>query len=234
MSAGGVTDMEKQKYNQRIAGILFLLGTIFGVFSVSSVIDNSDYLSLVAQYRNEVLFAGVAQLLMALSYLGFAIFLFLAIKKYNESLSHVFIVSRILATVFNILGLTIIILLLNLSELYTSNLMDTSYFEVIGSLLKESRDILNHIIMIIMHCVGGLSLYYLLLRNELTWKWLSYAGLGASLLTVALSFLVLFNQIEIISNVYIGLSFPLIIVELILAVILIMKRLTIEDKKTHV
>ncbi len=225
--------MINYKRNEKIAGILFLSGVVLGVMSVSSIIDGEDYLSVASSNFGSVVFSGISQLLMSLLYLGFALYLLPTLLKHHSTNSYIFITSRILSTVLNIMGIVVMLSILKLSELYSVSLNTPNIYETLGSVLRFSRDTLNHIMMIFVHSIGGLALYFITLRYKLVWNWLSIFGIIASIIALITCIVVSYNKIEIVSAYYIMLSVPIMLVEIAFALTLIFKGLNkSENNKT--
>lgn len=108
-------------------------------------------------------------------------------------------------------------------EFVKSPSLNTSEAEIIGSVLRSTRDYINHVFMILFLCIGNLMFYILLLRSKLIPKWLSIWGLFGNSLSVVASLLVLFQVIEIITSEYLALNVPTAIQELILGIWLMIK-----------
>ena len=207
-----------------IAGVLFIIGTIAGILSIAPAIDSSDYLIQASANENQVIIAAIFQFIMSVAYVGFAILLYTIIRKYNESLATGFIGFRLIAGVLNIIGVVVILLILTLSQEYIeAGAPDSSYFQTLGVLLRSSRDIVNHVAMILVHCIGGLMLYYIFYKTKLVPKWLSVWGFIGTMFTIVATLLVLFSLIDIVTPIYIGLSMPMALLEMVLAVWLIVK-----------
>lgn len=208
------------------AGSLFIIGTIAGVLSIAPAIDTSDYLVQASANEYQVIIAAVFQFIMAIAYIGFAVLLYPILKKFNDSLAVGFISFKLIAGVFNLIGVIVILLLLTLSKEYIeAGSPDSSYFQTFGTLLRSTRDLVNHVVMILVHCLGGLMLYYIFYKTRLVPRWLSYWGFVGTIFTIVTTFLVLFSVIEIVTPIYIILSMPMALLELVLAIWLIIKGL---------
>ncbi|XMB66685.1 DUF4386 domain-containing protein [Mycoplasmatota bacterium zrk1] len=207
-----------------IAGLLFIIGTIAGILSIAPAIDASDYLFKASANANQVIIASIFQFIMATAYIGFAILMYPILRKFNECLAIGFIGFRFIAGVFNIIGVIAILLLLTLSqEFIKAGMPDSSYFQTLGVLLRAGRDLVNHVAMILVHSLGGLMLYYIFYKTKLVPRWLSGWGLIGTVLTILASLLVMFQLIDIITPIYIVLSLPMALLEIVLAIWLIVK-----------
>ena len=232
-----MSNQERSQKNYRrtevIAGILFLVGTFVGLLSISPAVDGSDYLIQAYEDMNQVKIAALFQFIMAVSYIGFVILLFPLLQPRNKYLSIGFIGFRLIAGVFNIFGVIIILVLVTLSKEYVdANAFEVSYFETLGTLLRSGRDIINHIVMILLHCIGGMTLYILLFKTKIVPRWISLWGIIGTIITVVATLLVLFDLIGIITTIYITLSIPLALLEIVFAVWLIFRgfKTSIESK----
>ena len=135
-----------------------------------------------------------------------------------------FLSFRIIAAVLNIIGFISLLMLLSLSqEFVRERTPDSSYFQTSGDLLRSGRDFVNHIAMILTLSVGSLMFYFSLYQTKLIPRWLSFWGLLSTIFTILASILIMFHIIDIITAIYIGLNFPLILLEMVLAIWFIIK-----------
>ena len=209
-----------------LVGVLYILGFVAGVVSVSPVVDNSDYLAKSAVNSNQVYMAAFFQFLMAIFYIGIAIVLFPILKIYNEKLAIGFLSFRIIAVLFVLIGTVILLLILKISHQYLKmSPSDTSYFQMIGSLLKTARDFVNHVGMVILLCISGIMLYTILIQSGLIPVWISVWGILGSSIAIIASILVMLKYIEILTPTYLILNIPIVLQEIIFAVWLIFKGL---------
>ena len=208
----------------RLAGSLLLIGMLAGIFSVSPAIDSTNYLTEAAANPNQVNIAALFQFAMSLAYTGFAILLYPIIKRFSSSLSIGFLSFRIMAVSLSIIGTTLLLSILALSEVFVQNLsQDASAIEALGHVLKTSRDYINHVFMVLVLCAGNFMLYVLLLNSKLIPKWLSIWGMVGAFLSIVASVLVLFRMVDIITPQYLILNVPTALQEIILGIWLIIK-----------
>jgi hypothetical protein len=207
-----------------IAGVLYIVGIIAGVLSISTAIDAPDYLLKASANTNQVLLAALFQFIWTIAYIGFAVILYPILRKYKESLALGFLSFRIIAAVLNIIGFIILLLLLSLSqEFVKAGTPDLLYFQTVGDLLRSGRDFVNHVAMILASSIGGLMFYFLLYHSKLIPKWLSIWGTIGTVFTILASLLVMFKMIDILTATYLGLNLPLVFLEIVLAIWLITK-----------
>lgn len=215
--------MDLVKSKTTISGFLFLVVIVAGVFSVAPAVDGTNYLTEAAANPNQVIFATLCQLMMAFAYLGIAILLYPIIKIFDKNLSLGFLSFRIVAASLVIIAALLLPLILTLSEEFAKNPTQASTLAALGTLLKNMRDHINHVFMIIVLCAGNLMFYILLFRSNLIPRWLSLWGMLGNLLSIIASVLVLYQAVDIITTTYILLNVPTAIQELILALWLIIK-----------
>jgi hypothetical protein len=205
-----------------LAGVLYFLGIIAGVFSVVPVIDIPDYLVQISANASQVNSGAFFQFLMTAAHVGMAIALYPILKKHNESLALGYVGSRLVAAAFNVIGVVILLLLFTLSqEFVKAGTPVSSHFQTIGGLLRTGRDLFNHVGVILIMSMGGLMFYYLLYQIKFVPRWLAGWGLVGSAAAIVASFLFMLRVIDLMTSVY--MDFPLALQEMVFAVWLIVK-----------
>ncbi len=207
-----------------IAGILIITGMIAGMLSVVPAVESTDYLTEVSANQNKVLLGAFFQFTLVPIYIGFALLLYSILRKYNESLAIGFVSFRIIAGIFQLIGVIILPLFLLLSqEFIKSTTHDLLFFQTLGDVLKLGRDLANHVGMMLATGLGNLILFYIFYKTKLIPRWLSSWGLIGNMLAMLASFLILFRLIDVITPHFIFLTAPLVIQEIGLAIWLIAK-----------
>ncbi|SMG29075.1 protein of unknown function [Marivirga sericea] len=212
------------KKKERIVGLFLFVGIVTGIFSIAPAIDSIDYLKEAALNSNQVIIAAIFQFAMSLIYLGIAVLLYPIVKPYSKTLSLGFLSFRIIAVTLSIAGTILMLTVLSLSKDYVGS--NTEYILMIQTLadvLKSSRDVVNHIFMILILCSGNIMLYILFIKSKLIPNWVSYWGIIGAILSIIASGLVLFDILGIITFDYILLNTPTAILDLILSAWLIFK-----------
>ncbi|RIH62757.1 DUF4386 domain-containing protein [Mariniphaga sediminis] len=162
----------------RLAGLIMLIGMVAGIFSVAPVIDSADYLKEAFRQSNQVIVAAIFQFTLSLTYMGFAVLIYPVIKKFSDSLSLGFLSFRILAVSVSIIGTILLLSLLTLSEVFVQNESpNTLDFEALGTILKSTRDTINHIFMVLLLCVGNIMLYIFFIKARLMFRWILIWGI---------------------------------------------------------
>lgn len=223
--------MKKSRRTTLLAGLLIITGMIAGILSVVPVIEQADYLLLTAANENQVFIGAFFQFMMIPAYVGFALCLYPTLKKENEALSLGFVGFRLITAMFHFLGVILLPLFLILShEFVQAGTPDASYFQTLGELLKSGRDLVNHVALILALGVGDLLLFFILYQSRLVPRWLSVWGFLATALTIGASFMVLFNWVDVVTPLYLGMNVPLALHGLVFAIWLMTKGF---DTKSH-
>lgn len=182
----------------------------------------------------QVLIATFFQAAMAVVYVVVTVIFYPILKKYSKSLAVGYFGFRIIGAGFLFTGIGSLLLLLGLSQnSAAAGQADSSYFEVIAELLRQGRDMLNHIGMILPWSIGGLILYYCLYKIRLISRWLSIWGIVGSTLTLLATLLLMLNMIELVSPVYFMLNAPIAFCELVVAIFLIVRGFNPMDIKSN-
>ena len=216
--------MNSNRKRTIIAGSLYIVGTVAGVFSISTAVDAPDYLVKASANANQVLTSALFQFIMTIAYLGFTITLYPILRKQMESLALGFLSFRIVAAVLNIIGFLFLLMIMSLSQQYVkAGTHDLSNFQTLGDLLRTGRDFINHVAMIFATSVGGLMFYLLLFKTKLIPRWLSLWGFIGTIFTIFASLLVMYKMIDILTSTYLVFNLPLILLEIVLAIWFITK-----------
>jgi len=216
--------MNSNRKTAIIAGILIIIGMVAGILSIVPSVESPDYLTEVFANQNQVLTGAFFQFTLVPIYIGFALLLYPILKKYNESLAIGFVSFRIIAGIFQLIGVIVLPLFLLLSqEFLKSTTPDLLYFQTFGDVLKLGRDLANHVGMMLATGLGNLILFYMLYKTKLVPRWLSSWGLIGNTLAMLASFFILFRLIDVITPHFIVLTIPLVLQEIVLAIWLIVK-----------
>lgn len=206
-----------------ITGVLLIAGLVTGILSVVPVIDGADYLVEASIHENQVLIGAFFQLLMVAAYVGIPIFLYPILSKHNKGLALGSAAFGIIAGVFIIIGVIILLLLLTVShEFAKAGTLNVSYFQTLGGLLREGRDLVNHVATTLAFVLAMLLYNCIFYQTKLVPQWLSVLGLIGSTLSILASLLFMIRFIDLDST-YMMLNFPIAIQQLVLAIWLIIK-----------
>lgn len=211
--------------NRRTAiafGVLLIAAIICGVLNSVPAIEAPDYLEKLDSIESRILVAVFFQAAMATIYVAIAVIMYPIVKTDSRNAALAYFAFRVIGAAFLFVGIVSLLLLLALGRRFaqadTPNLTD---FEMIGALLRQARDWLNHIGMILPWSIGGVFLYRAFLRTRLIPRWLSIWGLVGTGLTLVATILYMLDQIQIVTTTYFALNVPSALLEITLAVYLI-------------
>ncbi|MFD2045686.1 DUF4386 domain-containing protein [Ornithinibacillus salinisoli] len=203
---------------------MLIFSFVFGVLSSVPTLEHPNYLGKLAEIEMQVLVAIFFQAAMAIVYVLITVLFYPIVKKYNKSLAVGYFAFRIIGAGFLFVGIGSLLLLLGLSQSFVAASQANSlYFEIIAELLRQGRDILNHIGMILPWSIGGLILYFCLYKIRLVPMWLSIWGIIGYTLSLVSTFLLMLNIIALMNPVYFILNAPVALCELLLAIYLIVR-----------
>ena len=206
------------------AGILIIIGMVAGILSIVPSVESPDYLTEVSANQNQVLSGAFFQFTLVPIYIGFALILYPIIQKYSKSLAIGFVSFRVIAGVFQIVGVIALPIFILLSQEYLeSTASDLMFFQTFGAVLKLGRDLANHVGVMLATGLGNLILFYIFYNTKLIPRWLSSWGLIGNALAMLASFLILFQLIDVVTYHFAVLIIPLVLQEIILAIWLIVK-----------
>ena len=210
-----------------IVGVLYIIGTVAGVLSAivsTPILDGPDFLIKVSANENQFVIAALFVLLMGLALAMVPVMLFPIFRKINEVLAVGYVVFRgALETMTSIATVILWLFLLIVGREYVAaGAPDASYFQTMGSLLKEGIAP----IMGIVFSLGALMLYYLLYQSKLIPRWISGWGVFAIIMHLATSFLIMFQLQSPFSTINIVMNAPIALQEMVMAVWLIVKGFT--------
>jgi len=206
-----------------ITGVLLIAGLVTGIFSVVPVIDGADYLVKASTNENQVLTGAFSQLLMVVTYVAVPIVLYPILSKPNKSLALGSVAFGIIAGVFIIVGVIILLLLLSLSREFAEvGAQNDSYFQILGGLLREGRDLVNHVATTLAFVLAMFLFNCIFYQTQIVPRWLSVSGILGSALSIfaSLLFMIRFIGLDV---TYMMLNIPIAFQQLVLAIWLIMK-----------
>jgi len=216
--------MNTYRMNAVGAGVLYIIGTVAGIFSLiygGSVLDMPDYLAQVSADPNQVVIGSLFILTMGLALAMVPVVLFPVLKKFNEVLAVGYVIFRgALETCgYFILAIGWISITL-ISQAYVT--ADTSYFQSLGDLVLKTHDQIGNI-MTIVFILGALMFYSALYQSKLVPRWLSSWGLLTAIPYLAAGVLGMFALVNQMSSTYMFMVIPLALQEMVLAIWLIVK-----------
>ncbi|SOE23831.1 protein of unknown function [Spirosomataceae bacterium TFI 002] len=215
----------------RVAGALIILGIITGVLSIVPSVESEKYLEEVYLNQSQVFTGAIFQFFLIPIYIGFSLLLYPILKQFNESLSIGFVGFRFMAGVFQLIGILLLPIFVVLSQMYaTAPSTELGFYKSLGEVLRVFRDLTNHLGVIVSTGLGNLLFYTILFREKLIPQWLSIWGVVGNIILIVAGFLIMFQEIQVVSKAYGLLAAPLVLQEIVLAILLILKGLKISSK----
>jgi len=208
--------------NQNIArtmGVLFLIGTVSGVFSrviTAPILGSEDTLASIAVNESQITLAALLVMTMGLALAMIPVVAYPVLKIYDEILAMGYVVFRGALEGALYLGIVVSwLLLLPLSRAYQAGSAQAASARAIAAILLETPA-LGAALMAVFG-FGGIMLYALLFRAKLVPLWLSGWGFIAILLNITAGILAMFGVLSPVSKVSTVLQLPIFLQEIVLA-----------------
>jgi len=216
--------MENRRKISATVGVLYILGTVFGIASVALMnpISNAEsYLIEIAGNNLRYISGAIAVLLMGVSLTFIPIVLFPILKRNYEKSALVCLVFRSgLEMVNYIFAALLALALLALAENSVQLTSDAGIAYLIGDTLKE---LYGNPVLVIVFSIYAATLYAVFYRSKLIPRWISLFGFVAIALHFSAGLLVLFGVQEDFSTSNLILNFPIFLQEMVMAFYLIIR-----------
>ena len=218
--------MKKERKLTALAGVFYVLGTVFGVLSMlftATLRGDDNLLGLVNQNPNSLVTGALFVLLMGLSLSFMAIVLYPVLQRQNAMFAMGYVVFRGgIEMVMYIASVLSWLFLLPLSRYVVQNglLMDAGVNAFAQTLLNTDQIAL---ISTIVFLIGAIMFYVTLYQGRLVPRWLSGWGLIAAVPYLAAYLLQIFSVISDADPIFAVLVAPLAIQEMVLAGWMIVK-----------
>jgi hypothetical protein len=217
--------VNKNRKTAIIVGLLYIIGTVAGVFSVlitQPVLMAPDYLVQVSANENLIILGSLLVLTMGFSLALVPVLLFPILKKHNEVLAIGYVVFRGALEMVCYIAIAICwFFLIQVSlETTVAEASNAEYLQSLGAVFLKGNDSIANILVIVFS-LGALMLYFLLYQSQLVPRWISAWGLIAILLHFSTAFLMMFRILDSDSVSIINL--PIFVQEMVMAIWLIVK-----------
>lgn len=224
--------MNTYRKNAVMAGVLYFLGTVFGVLGtvvggevLTSLISGKllvgvDMLSLVAANASRLTWGAFLTFMMGISLVAMTVFLYPVMRKASEELAMGMVLFRgALEGMFYLSSTLIILTFVMLGKNYVAGGADSAVLQSMTSLLYQFENLRNPI-MTIIFLIGATCIYLTFYRARLIPRWLSVWGFIAVVASLAAALLKFFHMDTGIGFYLEMVMFPQ---ELVMAVWLIVK-----------
>ena len=195
--------MNTYRKNAVMAGILYLLGTVFGVLGavvggevLTSIISGKplvgvDILSLAAANTSQLTAGSFFTLMMGISLVAMTVFLYPVMRKASKELAMGMVLFRgALEGVFYFLSTLTFLTLIAVGNTYVATGSDSAVLQTIGNLLYQFET-LKAPVSSIVFLIGATCIYLTFYRTRLIPRWLSvwgFIGVATSLAAALLNF----------------------------------------------
>jgi hypothetical protein len=180
--------MKTYRINATMTGVLYLLGSAFGVASavvggsvISSIVQTNpfaggDLLDLVVNDSSRILWGSFLVLLMGISLVGMTAFLYPVIKKDNEELAIGMLLFRgAMEGAYYIIATLGFLLLLAIGSEYVATGADSTVLQSMANVVYRFLDLLGPI-GTILFLIGAICIYISFYRTKLIPRWLTIWG----------------------------------------------------------
>ncbi len=197
--------MNTYRKNAVMTGILYFMGTVFGVAGVliggevlTSIIAGKplvgvDLLSLVAANSSQLTWGAFFTFMMGISLVGMTVFLYPVLRKASKELAIGMVLFRgALEGIFYCLSTLTILTLIAVGNTYVASGSNSAVLQTIGNLLYQFENLKGPISTIIF-IIGGTFIYLIFYRTRLIPRWISVWGFIAVVASLASSLLKFFH-----------------------------------------
>jgi len=220
--------MDRYRRTVAVAGVLFGIGTVAGLVSVSltdPVLSAPNVLASVAAAESTVYFGALLELAMGLALVGMSVLLYPVLAGFDVRAAVGYFGARLVEFVIYIVGVISLLSLVTLGRDYAAaGAPAQAHYQTMVQVALEAREWGGHVILdVAVFPLGALLFYYVLHGARLVPRWLSTWGLAGAALYWAAAPLVLFGALEPFSSAHIALQAPLGIQEIVLALWMIFR-----------
>lgn len=210
----------------RVVGILYIIGTLSGSLSAASIttiLGGPDPLAAAADQPVRVHVGALAVLSMGVALAFIPLLVYPILRAQNEILALGYVVFRSALEMFGYLAIVAVwVVLVPLGETSIAATGDAATFQAVGTMLIEVEHALSAVVTV-MFSIGAVLFNYLLYRSRIVPRWLSAWGLLAAVPYLITGLLTLAVLVQPFSPVLVGLSLPMAIQEMVLALWLVFK-----------
>lgn len=198
--------MNTYRINAVMTGVLYFLGTVFGVLgvviggevfaslTVSTPLAGVDILSLVAANSSKLSGGAFFTIMMAISLVAMTVFLYPVLRKDSEELAMGMVLFRgALEGTWYFISTLGLLTLVALGNEYIATGADSVALQSMGNVLYQFQDRLAAVGPIFFH-IGAACLYLSFYRTRLIPRWLSVWGLIGVVTSTAAALLHFFHM----------------------------------------
>jgi Domain of unknown function (DUF4386) len=208
-------------------GICFISAAVFSIIGLKlygPILNETNYTGTAHLHKGQIVFAALCELILIVSMLGSAVFMFPYLNRSNSNMGVAYICFRAFESLFVSIGLIAILTVLSISMAYSNGVIQSvDAFQVVGYAFKAIHKwcfiIGPNFMLAINTCIYN----YAFFKNKILPKYLNIWGIFAALLIMFAALLEMFEVIEQISIWGILLALPIAFFEMTFAVWVIVK-----------
>lgn len=209
-----------------LIGILYIIGTVTSLINVillEPILEESNYLTEIAENQNTVITAVILEIIMAIALLGISVLIFPILKQHENRIAIGYVVSRSIEVLIILVGHISLLALVSLSKGYEeAGSPSDSSFRTVGEMLVSIGDWTHILGPMLAFGITALILNYSLYKSKVVPRFLSLWGfIGGILIIIAAVWGML--GLDPFSTTAIIMFFPIALNEMILALWLIFK-----------
>jgi hypothetical protein len=222
--------MKNYRKTAIIVGILFIIGTVSGIFSqvvTAPIMGDAGYPLNIATNENRWVIGSLLILVMGLPLSMIPAMLYPIFKQYNEPLAIGAILFRGVLEAVTYVAMTLVMLsLLSVSQAYIqTGTTAVSIYQTASSLLINANQWIEQLLAIFF-TIGAMMIYYLCYRMRLVPRWLSGWGFVGAVLYFFAPFISMLGPqhlaLSLDSKLFLLMA-PLALQEMVFAIWLIVK-----------
>ena len=210
-----------------VVGILFIIATVTSILGylviLEPILNVPDHLTNISKNETQMIIGILIDSINSIAVVVIPVMLFPIFKKHNEALALGYLASRIIESLILIIGAISLLSLVTLSQEYMQAGSPTnSYFLPASTLLLAIDDWTFLLGPGVAFSFTALILNYLLYQSQLVPRFLSAWGLLGAILLLTADLLAIFF-LSTTSTVFILLTLPIALQEMVFAIWLIVK-----------
>jgi len=189
--------MKTYRKTSIIVGVLFIIGTVAGIFSgvvTGPVLGAADYLAQVTANENSIVLGAILVLVMGFPLAMIPVMMFPIFRKTNEALALGAVVFRgVLEAVTYMILATCWLLLISVGQAFVNaDAAEAATYQALGDFITQTGYWTEHLLALVF-TIGALMLYWLFFKTKLIPRWLALWGFFGAILYFAAPIFNLFD-----------------------------------------
>lgn len=221
------TIIKSERADTMLIGICFIMAaatSIVGLKLYDPILNSSSYIETAYQYKSQIVFGAINELLLIISAVGTGIFMYPYLNRYHPSMGIAYFSFRMFEAIFISIGMISILTVLSLSIAYHNNSdISLQTANTVGYALKSVHKWCFMLGPNFMLAINTFIYNYVFRKENILPKYLTTWGMIAAALIMCAAIFELFGVFNQLSVWGIILALPIAIFEMTFAVMLIVK-----------